>query len=158
MQTSTCTRTTRGLRLPPANWRSISGLYIHRSFATTRLLRDDDTGGDDGAFKKGKRAKVDPQTVESWFNGEGLPYRNPTPGKPNWLGGEVVSGAYGRLVFTLTMPKPYPDNPTFRPPPPLSDTVKSSIYDRYLNAVQSSVSNPGERSACALNIFDLNIA
>ncbi|KAG8739339.1 hypothetical protein FRC10_005765 [Ceratobasidium sp. 414] len=78
---------------------------------------------EDNAFKKNSRAKVDPQTVKDWFQGEGLPYLNPTPGKPNWLGGDV----------------PFPDNRTFQPPPPLSDIVKSSIYDCYLKASQASV-------------------
>ncbi|KAG9119927.1 hypothetical protein FRC07_004815 [Ceratobasidium sp. 392] len=78
----------------------------------------EDASGGDGAAKKNPRAKVDPQTVEDWFKGEGLPYLNPTPGKPNWLGGDI----------------PFPDNPTFRPPPPLSDVVKSSIYDQYIMA------------------------
>ncbi|CAE7147980.1 unnamed protein product [Rhizoctonia solani] len=100
-----------------------------RTFFLSRFLRNEDSGGEDSTLKKGKQAKVDPQTVESWFRDEGLPYLNPTPGKPNWLGGDI----------------PYPDNPTFKPPPPLSDVVKSSIYDRYLKALQPATSKSESR-------------
>ncbi|KAG8687920.1 hypothetical protein FRC09_013202, partial [Ceratobasidium sp. 395] len=92
-----------------------------RGISSSSSVRDEDTSGEDSAFKRNTRAKVDPQTVEDWFQGEGLPYLNPTPSKPNWLGGDI----------------PFPDNPTFRPPPPLSDVVKSSIYDRYKSSVLS---------------------
>ncbi|KAB5595049.1 hypothetical protein CTheo_1510 [Ceratobasidium theobromae] len=89
-----------------------------------RLSNEDASGsGEDGSFKRSKRVKVDPQTVSSWFRDEGLPYLHPTPGKTNWLGG---------------LKEPFPDNPTFQPPPPLSDAIKSSIYDRYLQSFQRS--------------------
>ncbi|KAG9079046.1 hypothetical protein FS749_008889, partial [Ceratobasidium sp. UAMH 11750] len=58
-------------------------------FSSSASARDEETSGEDSAFKKNLRAKVDPQTVKDWFQGEGLPYLNPTPGKPNWLGGDV---------------------------------------------------------------------
>ncbi|QRV83437.1 hypothetical protein RhiJN_11453 [Ceratobasidium sp. AG-Ba] len=121
MRASSCTRALRTLS-HPARVNLEGGRYKPRcSFSSSSSLRDGEAG-EDAAFKKSTRAKVDPQTVEDWFQGEGLPYLNPTPGKPNWLGGDV----------------PFPDNPTFRPPPPLSDIVKSSVYDRYLKRSQAS--------------------
>ncbi|KAG8755500.1 hypothetical protein FRC12_010873 [Ceratobasidium sp. 428] len=104
-------------------------IVIRRGISSSSSVRDEDTSGEDSAFKRNTRAKVDPQTVEDWFQGEGLPYLNPTPSKPNWLGGDI----------------PFPDNPTFRPPPPLSDVVKSSIYDRYKSSV---LSDPRRYSQC----------
>ncbi|CAE6470534.1 unnamed protein product [Rhizoctonia solani] len=124
MQTSTSTRVIRALYLHPIRIGLSSKSNNNRTFFSSALLQDEGANGEEGASKKGKRAKVDPQTVETWFRGEGLPYLNPTPGKPNWLGGDI----------------PYPDNPTFKPPPPLSDVVKSSIYDRYLEALRPAAS------------------
>ncbi|CAE6401107.1 unnamed protein product [Rhizoctonia solani] len=119
MQISTSTRLLHPKKLIPAlNYNRARTLF------SSHLLRDESASSEEGAFKKGKPAKVDPQTVDSWFHGEGLPYLNPTPGKPNWLGGSI----------------PYPDNPTFKPPTPLSDVVKTFIYDQYLKVLQPAVS------------------
>ncbi|CEL53777.1 hypothetical protein RSOLAG1IB_06558 [Rhizoctonia solani AG-1 IB] len=101
-----------------------------RTFFSNCVLRDEGASSEEGALKKGKPAKVDPQTVEDWFRGEGLPYLNPTPSKPNWLGGDI----------------PYPDNPTFRPPAPLSDVVKTSIYNQYLKTLEPSISKLESRA------------
>ncbi|KAH7334492.1 hypothetical protein B0J17DRAFT_109508 [Rhizoctonia solani] len=130
MQTSASTRLIRAFPLHPSQLRLGSKLSQSRTFFSSGLLRDEDAGGEENPLKKGRQAKVDPQTVESWFRGEGLPYLNPIPGKSNWLGGDI----------------PYPDNPTFKPPPPLSDVVRSSIYNRYLEALQPAVSKSVSRT------------
>ncbi|CAE6443000.1 unnamed protein product [Rhizoctonia solani] len=124
MQISASTRAT-GKSLRPTRFILCCNYNQARTFVQSSVLRDESASSEEGAFKKGKPAKVDPQAVEGWFRGEGLPYLNPTPGKPNWLGGNI----------------PYPDNPTFKPPPPLSDVVKTSIYDRYLKSPQLAASN-----------------
>ncbi|KDN42094.1 hypothetical protein RSAG8_06952, partial [Rhizoctonia solani AG-8 WAC10335] len=124
MQTSTSTRVVRTLHRYSVQLSSKLRVGQTRTFSASCLLRDENASGEENAFKRGKQTKVDPQAVESWFRGEGLPYLNPIPGKSNWLGGDI----------------PYIDNPTFKPPPPLSDVVKSSIYDRYLKALQPAAS------------------
>ncbi|KAF8599552.1 hypothetical protein BDV93DRAFT_609141 [Ceratobasidium sp. AG-I] len=144
MRTSSCTRAFQSLRSPIRSSTHVQ-IISQRTFASSSSLRDDDAGGEDGTFKKGKRSKVDPQLVEDWFRGEGLPYLNPTPGKSNWLGGDV----------------PFPDNPTFRPPPPLSDVVKSAVYDRYLKTLETgrSKAQAHEQTVRALSEkFGISIA
>ncbi|KAG8767737.1 hypothetical protein FRC12_006072 [Ceratobasidium sp. 428] len=121
MLTFSYVRVLQTFNRPICTFRFYSYSVIRRGISSSSSVRDEDTSGEDSAFKRNTRAKVDPQTVEDWFQGEGLPYLNPTPSKPNWLGGDI----------------PFPDNPTFRPPPPLSDVVKSSIYDRYKSSVLS---------------------
>ncbi|KAJ1301494.1 hypothetical protein OPQ81_008750 [Rhizoctonia solani] len=145
MQTSAGTRAIRAFPLYSVRVSSKLKPQQTRYFFSNGPLRDEDASGEESTFKKGKRAKVDPQTVESWFHGEGLPYLNPTPGKPNWLGGDI----------------PYPDNPTFKPPPPLSDVIKSSIYDRYLTILQPAVSKSEAHSQAIRTLseqFGISIA
>ncbi|KAG8712249.1 hypothetical protein FRC11_000599 [Ceratobasidium sp. 423] len=145
MQTSASTRIIKALSFHPARLKLSSKPNHTRTFFSSGSLRDENASGEEGAFKKGKRAKVDPQTVENWFRDEGLPYLNPTPGKPNWLGGDI----------------PYPDNPTFKPPPPLSDVVKSSIYDQYLKALRPVASKSESQAQTIRNLseqFSISIA
>ncbi|CUA76266.1 hypothetical protein RSOLAG22IIIB_06172 [Rhizoctonia solani] len=56
---------------------------------------------------------------------------------------------------------PYPDNPTFKPPPPLSDIIKSSIYNRYIEALQPLGSKPEYHSRTIRSLseqFGISIA
>ncbi|WWC68931.1 mitochondrial 37S ribosomal protein mS45 [Kwoniella pini CBS 10737] len=64
-------------------------------------------------------ARVPPRKVSSniffadWIKSEGSQYRDPVKGqKAKWLGDKV----------------PYSSNPTFRPPPPLSDYMQNQVY------------------------------
>ncbi|KAG9078648.1 hypothetical protein FS749_009296, partial [Ceratobasidium sp. UAMH 11750] len=89
MRTSSFVRALQTLNRPiysPINYLQHT---LRCKFSSSASTRDEDTSGEDSAFKKNLRAKVDPQTVKDWFRSEGLPYLNPTPGKPNWLGGDV---------------------------------------------------------------------
>ncbi|KAJ9118188.1 hypothetical protein QFC22_004092 [Naganishia vaughanmartiniae] len=65
------------------------------------------------------------QGYDAWLRSVGRQYKDQPTNGPNWLGGHV----------------PYPTNPTFRPPPPLSDTLKEMIYQEYFfpDKVASSV-------------------
>ncbi|KAL5519171.1 hypothetical protein ACEPAH_854 [Sanghuangporus vaninii] len=54
--------------------------------------------------------------ADEWLKGPGLEFRSPTVG-PNWLG----------------KAHPFPLNPSFKPPPPISDKTKEAIYERYMS-------------------------
>ncbi|CAE6524096.1 unnamed protein product [Rhizoctonia solani] len=138
MQTSTSIGAARALPLFSVRVRSRLKTSQTRTLFSSCLLRDESGSGEENTFRKGRQAKVDPQMVEGWFRSEGLPYLNPTPGKPNWLGGDI----------------PYPDNPTFKPPPPLSDVVKSSIYDQYIKALQPAVSKSESHTQTIRNLSE----
>ncbi|KAI0640004.1 eukaryotic mitochondrial regulator protein-domain-containing protein [Trametes polyzona] len=67
-------------------------------------------GGPDSAdpFKEGP-------TYAQWLRKEGVKYKEPH--RPNnWLGGEV----------------PFPLNPTFKPPPPVSDAMRTEIWSWHM--------------------------
>ncbi|KAG1754770.1 eukaryotic mitochondrial regulator protein-domain-containing protein [Suillus paluster] len=66
-------------------------------------------------------------TYEKWIAGAGRKYRDPAP--RNWLG----SGT------------PFPLNQSFRPPPPVSDTLRTYIYRSYM-------ANPEANSVRALAV------
>ncbi|KAH8119987.1 eukaryotic mitochondrial regulator protein-domain-containing protein [Phellopilus nigrolimitatus] len=55
--------------------------------------------------------------VNKWLTGPGLQYKTPGDG-PNWLGEK----------------HPFPLNPSFRPPPPVSDKTRTLIYERYMSS------------------------
>ncbi|KAI0673723.1 eukaryotic mitochondrial regulator protein-domain-containing protein [Trametes maxima] len=58
-----------------------------------------------------------------WLRNEGVKYKEPHRPK-NWLGGEV----------------PFPLNPTFKPPTPISDAARTAIWNDYmLDPVKSNV-------------------
>jgi len=62
------------------------------------------------------RRKASAPIAATWLNGEGQKFKKPAIG-PNWLGKNV----------------PFPLNPTFKPPPPLSSAVKNQMYTLYLH-------------------------
>jgi hypothetical protein len=96
-----CTQAFRTISQPVCSSTICLQCFAIRSFSSSSSARDEDPSSEDGTFKKGKRAKVDPQTVEDWFQGDGLPYLNPTPGKPNWLGGEIVGSVSSLVCISL---------------------------------------------------------
>jgi len=60
-----------------------------------------------------RRQAIDPDYAE-WIREEGRQFKKASP--RNWLGGDV----------------PFPLNPSFKPPTPVSDTLKTHIYDQYM--------------------------
>ncbi|KIM32941.1 hypothetical protein M408DRAFT_189572 [Serendipita vermifera MAFF 305830] len=52
-----------------------------------------------------------------WLLTQGQQYRRPNENGPNWLGGSV----------------PFPMNPSFKPPTPISDKVRTQIFNLYMN-------------------------
>ncbi|KAI5124118.1 hypothetical protein M0805_000931 [Coniferiporia weirii] len=54
--------------------------------------------------------------VNTWLNGPGMDFKQSADG-PNWL---------GKI-------RPFPMNPSFRPPPPVADKTKNLIYDRFMS-------------------------
>ncbi|GJJ11308.1 hypothetical protein Clacol_005540 [Clathrus columnatus] len=65
----------------------------------------------------------------SWLESQGRKFQYPSFTGPKWLGGNV----------------PFPLNPTFKPPPPLSDRVRDTIYRAY-------VSNPAANDLRVLSV------
>ncbi|KAH9849276.1 eukaryotic mitochondrial regulator protein-domain-containing protein [Lenzites betulinus] len=81
-----------------------------RSWLSAIAPRRHYAAGPDSAdpFKEGP-------TYATWLRTEGLKYRDPH--RPNnWLGGET----------------PFPLNPTFKPPTPVSDSLRNSIWNDYM--------------------------
>jgi hypothetical protein len=69
---------------------------------------------------------------DSWLRSVGRQFKDAPTSGPNWLGGNVVCLLLQALCSLLTIHhQPYPTNPTFRPPPPLSDTLREMIYQEY---------------------------
>ncbi|KAG8839386.1 hypothetical protein FRC18_011497 [Serendipita sp. 400] len=50
-----------------------------------------------------------------WLQTAGMTFRRPRDDGPNWLGGSV----------------PFPMNPSFKPPPPISDKMRTQIFGLY---------------------------
>lgn len=70
---------------------------------------------------------------DNWLRSVGRQFKDAPNNGPNWLGGNVVS-AISRICIlscSFVVLQPYPTNPTFRPPPPLSDTLREMIYQEY---------------------------
>ncbi|KAI0756302.1 eukaryotic mitochondrial regulator protein-domain-containing protein [Daedaleopsis nitida] len=64
-------------------------------------------GGPEDPFKQGP-------TYAQWLRNEGLKFKDPVRAK-NWLGGQV----------------PFPLNPSFKPPAPISDAIRTAIWNEY---------------------------
>ncbi|KAJ9091569.1 hypothetical protein QFC19_009025 [Naganishia cerealis] len=101
----------------------------HASSTSAEAANDVDPEADIAASTVSDSAQSSPtirgQGYDSWLQSVGRQYKDAPTNGPNWLGGHV----------------PYPTNPTFRPPPPLSDTLKEMIYQEYFfpDKVSSSV-------------------
>ncbi|KAG8836080.1 hypothetical protein FRC17_010013 [Serendipita sp. 399] len=56
-----------------------------------------------------------------WLQTAGAVFRRPKEDGPNWLGGTV----------------PFPMNPSFKPPPPISDKIRTQIFNLYVNGTSN---------------------
>ncbi|KAA1130679.1 hypothetical protein PGTUg99_023693 [Puccinia graminis f. sp. tritici] len=71
-----------------------------------------------GRTKKGIQ-KISPK---DWLlTEEGLKFRHPTIGRPNWLGDEI----------------PFPTNPWFKPQPPISDKIRTQVYESFKQRIHA---------------------
>lgn len=66
----------------------------------------------------------------------GLQFKRPTGMGPFYLDGEKVRSAFYssscRVDYLCSRVQPFPLNPSFKPPPPHSDTLRETIYADYL--------------------------
>ena len=103
--------------------------------APRRLYAAKSEGGPEDPFTQGP-------SYSQWLQSEGVKYQDPHRPK-NWLGGQVVESVPFRgLVVSKTYalhPQPFPLNPSFKPPTPISDTVRTNIWNDYM-------ANPGDSS------------
>jgi hypothetical protein len=83
----------------------------------------------------GDEQPVDQRTQEaedayrSWIRTTGVQYESVRTGqRALWLGGNQVSLPHSRQVRADN--QPFPANPSFRPPPPLSDDLQNVLYDK----------------------------
>lgn len=94
----------------------------------------DSVGG--GAGRKGGRSRPGTSTGSSdaWLTGEGLQFKRPGEGKPNWLGVNTVRPRRGVQFFWCAdlSHQPFPLNPTFRPPAPIGEHVKQEIWEKFV--------------------------
>ena len=76
-------------------------------------------------------------------------YREPPSNGPNWLGKDMVSLSTPLPLYSILdldsdadlappLFQPYPSNPSFRPPPPLSNDLKDLIYSEVYTGGSSS--------------------
>jgi len=98
-----------------------------RSFVDNAEDHEDEPGNIQPSQKQGDHTR--------WLLTQGEQYRRPNENGPNWLGGSVVS------IIGPSMPKPnrlylfqpFPMNPSFKPPTPLSDKIRTQIFNLYMN-------------------------
>jgi hypothetical protein len=68
------------------------------------------------------------------LDGVGSKFKNPKP--RNWLGGEVVEFVFpfsGQMMRILNVhSQPFPMNPSFLPPIPISDALRTKMYKEYM--------------------------
>lgn len=86
-------------------------------------------------------------TFEAWLSKIGGGFKDPTPGRTNWLGITCVSSAPGHcpecVAHDHMLPlQPFPMNPSFKPRPPISDAQRQTIFDAHaahpeLNSVRA---------------------
>lgn len=64
-----------------------------------------------------------------WLRTEGARYKHVNKGqKANWLGGAVVSASVACGFGQRSRCQPFATNPTFRPPPPLSNDLQTLLH------------------------------
>lgn len=89
-----------------------------------------------------------------WLASTGAQFKDPRPHETNYLGGSTVSHLILILILVkLTVPlrprdiyyQPFPLNPTFKPPPPLSDRLRNIIFSEWMK-------NPSQNNPRALSI------
>src|SRR6267154_3268845 len=69
-------------------------------------------------------------SYERWIAGPGRKYRDSAP--RNWLDSGTVCSISTTMLIVLTHFQPFPLNQSFRPPPPVSDTLRAYIYRSYM--------------------------
>ncbi|MBW0476033.1 hypothetical protein O181_015748 [Austropuccinia psidii MF-1] len=75
-----------------------------------------------GRIKKGNQ-KIN---VDDWLKSQdGLKFKDPKIGRTNWIGDQI----------------PFPSNPWFKPQPPLSDEIRTRVYESFKRRVTSFQSN-----------------
>ncbi|KAJ3575228.1 hypothetical protein NP233_g1224 [Leucocoprinus birnbaumii] len=87
--------------------------------------------------RKEGRSHEQEMTYEKFLSTTGAKFRLAKPN--NWLGGDV----------------PFPMNPSFKPPPPLSDALRQQIYNEYMqDPVENSVRILSQRYSLSLKRID----
>jgi hypothetical protein len=80
-------------------------------------------------WRSGKFMPISP-SFEDWLEKEGPRFKSSTKPK-NWLGGNVVrlhKKKKRSMLANISTRQPFPLNPSFKPPTPLSDSLRTSIY------------------------------
>ncbi|KAG8903307.1 hypothetical protein FRB99_003466 [Tulasnella sp. 403] len=113
--------------------RALSRTVIPAAKRTLATTRDEiRNNGDEAEEINLKFADI---TYQRWMTEYGRQFRHPTPGKPNWLGGD----------------HPFPMNPHFKPPPPTSDSLRQAIFDAHVrNPELNSVRELSQRFGLSL--------
>jgi hypothetical protein len=74
------------------------------------------------------------EMLEIFLNTEGAQFK--TPQKPNnWLGGDKVRYVFDALLLDHSYgfkSQPFPINPSFKPPLPVSDELRTSLYQQFM--------------------------
>ena len=82
---------------------------------------------------RNKEATLSLTGYKQWAQGPGKDYAYPNPsGKAKWLGGSVVSAVWWVRSKVDDAWQPFPLNPSFRPPPPISNAIQDRIYQQLL--------------------------
>ncbi|KAH9837357.1 eukaryotic mitochondrial regulator protein-domain-containing protein [Rhodofomes roseus] len=119
----------------PASWTVLSRSRGLASLSRASEEEDDDESTFMNARKKGDA--TDP-SFPKWLASTGKFYRDPVRPR-NWLGGKV----------------PFPLNPSFKPPTPVSDRLRTQIYDEYmLNPEVYNVRALSERHGISIQRVD----
>jgi len=111
--------------------------------ATNEAAGENRSRGGFGGSRNDGRVRPDAPGYENWLKSVGAIYREPPSNGPNWLGREVVSD---HIMIPANRPypdrylsmQPYPSNPSFQPPPPMSDALKELIYSEVYTGGSSS--------------------
>ncbi|KAG8930769.1 hypothetical protein FRC02_003693 [Tulasnella sp. 418] len=96
---------------------STSAIRLARTTRPSTNTDGDKEDSEEAALFNG-RPKVQKRVgCQTWLENEGLRYKYPRPGRPNFLERKL---------------HPFPMNPSFRPPVPISDGLKQHIFDAYV--------------------------
>ncbi|OBZ79065.1 hypothetical protein A0H81_01445 [Grifola frondosa] len=69
-----------------------------------------------------EKSRVPSKGYENWLTSDGQKYREPYRPR-NWLGGHI----------------PFPLNPTFKPPTPISNHLRTIIYNEYIGPLEEGI-------------------
>ena len=113
---------------------------------------EDEVGLEDTAAE----ATAGGDQYEKWLEKSGFQFKNHDIPR-NWLGGDRVEFVYVPIGagLTLTLPQPFPLNPTFKPPTPVSDKLRNTIYQTFMvDPAQNSVRVLSERYGLSIKRVD----